>query len=137
MTSFSQGNLGLLDEPFEAFVASQDAGRNGPAPREWTRGATAARPEKTPPRPENGLESGVVAPREKPVIISTFTSAQEREILRRLVAGGRRFIAVYPGGIPAVLPGSIAESVAAGRALLISPVESGTGVNKQRAIWCN
>ena len=166
VTSFSQGNLGLLDEPFEAFVASQDAGRNGPAPREWTRGATPLQPERargaTPPRPEktplqperargatalhpektalrpeNGLESGVVAPREKPVIISTFTSAQEREILRRLVAGGRRFIAVYPGGIPAVLPGSIAESVAAGRALLISPVESGTGVNKQRAIWCN
>ena len=184
VTSFSQGNLGLLDEPFEAFVASQDAGGNGPAPREWTRGATPLQPERargatpprpektplqperargaTPPRPEktplqperargatalhpektalrpeNGLESGVVAPREKPVIISTFTSAQEREILRRLVAGGRRFIAVYPGGIPAVLPGSIAESVAAGRALLISPVESGTGVNKQRAIWCN
>lgn len=130
VTSFSQGNLGLLDEPFEAFVASQDAGGNGPAPREWTQGATALRPEK-------GLESGVVAPREKPVIISTFTSAQEREILRRLVAGGRRFIAVYPGGIPAALPGNIAESVAAGRALLISPVESGTGVNKQRAIWCN
>ena len=166
VTSFSQGNLGLLDEPFEAFVASQDAGRDGPAPREWTRGATPPRherargataphperargataphpektplhPEKTPPRHENGLESGVVAPRGKPVIISTFTSAQEREILRRLVAGGRRFIAVYPGGIPAVLPGNIAESVAAGRALLISPVESGTGVNKQRAIWCN
>ena len=150
VTSFSQGNLGLLDEPFEAFVASQDAGGNGPAPREWTRGATPPRPEKgataprperargaTPPHPEKGLESGVVAPREKPVIISTFTSAQEREILRRLVAGGRRFIAVYPGGIPAVLPGNIAESVAAGRALLISPVESGTGVNKQRAIWCN
>lgn len=146
VTSFSQGNLGLLDEPFEAFVASQDAGRDGPAPREWTRGATPSRPEKgatalhhekTPPRHENGLESGVVAPREKPVIISTFTSAQEREILRRLVAGGRRFIAVYPGGIPAALPGNVAESVAAGRALLISPVESGTGVNKQRAIWCN
>ena len=81
--------------------------------------------------------SGAVVPREKPVIISTFTSAQEREVLRRLIATGRRFIAVYPGGIPAALPGSMTESVSAGRALLMSPVESGTGVNKQRAVWCN
>ncbi|MBP5321435.1 MAG: hypothetical protein J6334_10645, partial [Kiritimatiellae bacterium] len=43
----------------------------------------------------------------------------------------------YPGGIPAVLPGGIADSVSAGRALLLSPVECGTGVNKQRAVWCN
>ena len=33
--------------------------------------------------------------------------------------------------------GATAESVADGRALLLSPVESGTGVNKQRAVWCN
>ena len=87
---------------------------------------------------ENARDDALAA-REKPVIISTFTSAQEREVLRRLIviATGRCFIAVYPGGIPAVLPGNIAESVAAGRALLISPVESGTGVNKQRAVWCN
>jgi len=25
----------------------------------------------------------------------------------------------------------------AGRALLLSPVDTGTGVNKQRAVWCN
>jgi hypothetical protein len=70
-------------------------------------------------------------------IISTFTSPQEREILARLIAQGRRFIAVYPGGIPAALPRGVAESVKAGRALLLSPVASGTGVNKQRAVWCN
>lgn len=137
VTSFSQGNLGLLDEPFEAFVASQDTRGNALAPREWTRSAPPSRPEILPLRPENVLESGAVAPRVKPVIASTFTSAQEREVLRRLIAAGRRFIAVYPGGIPAVLPGGIAESVAAGRALLMSPVESDTGVNKQRAVWCN
>ena len=90
-------------------------------------------------RPENNiLGGGAVEPREnKPVIISTFTSPQEREVLRRLVAEGRRFISVYPGGIPAVLPSGIADSVKAGRALLLSPVECGTGVNKQRAVWCN
>ena len=144
VTSFLQGNLGLLDEPFVAFVASQEARGDALAPREWTRGATAphpenmpSHPENMPSQPENILGSGAVAPREKPVIISTFTSPQEREVLRRLVAAGRRFIAVYPGGIPAVLPSGIAESVAAGRALLMSPTESGTGLNKQRAIWCN
>ena len=144
VTGFSQGNIGLLDEPFEAFVASQDARADALVAREWVRGArgaTAPQPERTrgatAPQPENVLESGTVVPREKPVIISTFTSAQEREVLRRLIAAGRRFIAVYPGGIPAVLPGSMAESVLAGQALLISPVESGTGVNKQRAVWCN
>jgi len=58
-------------------------------------------------------------------------------MLRRLVASGRRFIAVYPGGIPVSLPREIAASVESGRALLLSPAESGTGVNKQRAVWCN
>ena len=142
VTSFSQGNLRLLDEPFEAFVASQDARGGTMVAREWTRGATPSRPENVlesgavAPR-ESVLECGAVEPREKPVIISTFTSAQEREVLRRLIANGRRFIAVCPGGIPAVLPDNIAKSVASGQALLISPVVSGTGVNKQRAIWCN
>jgi len=67
-------------------------------------------------------------PREnRPVIISTFTNPQEREVLRCLVAEGRRFISVYPGGIPFQLPSGIADSVKKGRALLLSPVESGTG----------
>ena len=125
VTTFSRGNLALLDEPFVAFVASQGArgdalapremaGRDGPAPREW-----GCHPPLPPP------------------VISTFTSPQEREMLRRLLAKKRRIIAVYPGGIPAVLAPAIAESVDAGRMLLLSPVESGTGVNKQRAIWCN
>lgn len=79
---------------------------------------------------------GGVAPR-SPVIISTFTSPQEREVLRRLIAHQRRFIAIYPGGIPETLPPQIAAAEKDGRALLMSPVPSGTGVNKQRAIWCN
>ena len=141
VTSFSQGNLRLLDEPFEAFVASQDARGIALAPREWTRGTTAPHPERlqgaTAPHPERMQGATALRPENKPVIISTFTSPQEREVLRRLIATGRRFIAVYPGGIPVSLPGGIAESVAAGRALLMSPVESGTGVNKQRAVWCN
>lgn len=139
VTTFSCGNLALLNEPFVAFVASQVARGNALAPREW------ARHDGLAPRDEAGRDGP--APRDleslgergcdPPPVISTFTSPQEREALRRLLAKKRRIIAVYPGGIPAVLPSAIAESVDAGRMLLLSPVESGTGVNKQRAIWCN
>lgn len=139
VTTFSCGNLALLNEPFVAFVASQVARGNALAPREW------ARHDGLAPRDEAGRDGP--APRDcealggrgcyPPPVISTFTSPQEREALRRLLAKKRRIIAVYPGGIPAVLPPAIAESVDAGRMLLLSPVESGTGVNKQRAIWCN
>ena len=115
VTSHSLGNLELLNEPFEAFVASQEA-----------------RADALAPRLISGC--GAVAPR---VIISTFTSPQEREALRRILAKGQRFIAIYPGGIPAVLPPQIATAVENDTALLLSPVPSGTGVNKQRAIWCN
>ena len=31
----------------------------------------------------------------------------------------------------------VAAACEAGKALLISPVPSGTGINKQRAVWCN
>ena len=120
VTTFTRGNLALLDEPFVAFVASQGARGDGPAPQDLEAlGERGCDPPLPPP------------------VISTFTSPQEREALRRLLANKRRIIAVCPGGIPAVLPPAIAESVDAGRMLLLSPVESGTGVNKQRAIWCN
>jgi len=130
VTTFSCGNLALLDEPFVAFVASQVARGDGPAPREW------ARHDGLAPQDQ---DLGALGERgcDPPPVISTFTSPQEREALRRLLAKKRRIIAVYPGGIPAVLPPAIAESVDAGRMLLLSPVESGTGVNKQRAVWCN
>lgn len=137
VTTHSLGNLELLAEPFVTFVASQEGRAEALEIRRLGRGMT-------PSHPENILKSGAITPR--PVaprhdagcpVISTFTSAQEREVLRRLLAKERRFIAVYPGGIPEVLPREIARSVEAGRALLLSPVESGTGVNKQRAVWCN
>lgn len=129
VTSHSLGNLELLNEAFEAFVASQEARADALAPREFL-GAGPLRPA-----PISG--SGGVIPRVKPPIISTFTSPQEREVLRRLIAKNRRFIAIYPGGIPDVLPQPIADAIEGGRALLLSPVPSGTGVNKQRAVWCN
>ena len=129
VTTYSKGNLELLNEPFVAFVASQEARGDALAPRLLERGAVT-------PRPAPREYAGHDGPAPRPVI-STFTSPQEREVLRRLLAKRRRFIAVYPGGIPAVLPREIAAAVEAGEALLLSPVASGTGVNKQRAVWCN
>lgn len=124
VTAFSHGNLSLLNEPFIAFVASQEAKADAFAPREWRASAESG----------NSLGERGCNP---PPVISTFTSPQEREALRRLLAKKRRVIVVYPGGIPEHPPYEIEESVEAGRALLLSPVESGTGVNKQRSIWCN
>ena len=112
----------------DALAPREGARHNGLAPQDDARGAALA------PRDWKALGERGCDP---PPVISTFTSPQEREALRRLLAKKRRIIAVYPGGIPAVLPPAIAESVDAGRMLLLSPVESGTGVNKQRAIWCN
>jgi REP element-mobilizing transposase RayT len=133
VTTHSLGNLDLLNEPFVAFVASQEGRQGVTALRLENRevqGMTALRTESA-----LGVR-GCHAPQKMPVI-STFTSSQERAILRKLISQGRRFIAVYPGGIPKVLPDEIKNLVDSGNALLLSPVESGTGVNKQRAIWCN
>ena len=130
VTTFSRGNMALLDEPFVAFVASQGTRGNAFVPREWA-GRDGLAPQEESPVTRDG-ETG-----NPPPVISTFTSPQEREALRRLLAKKRRMIAVYPGGIPANLPPTIARSVDAGRMLLLSPVETGTGINKQRAIWCN
>ena len=72
-------------------------------------------------------------------IISTFTSAQERAVFEKALKSGRRFVQVCPGGIPPegeLLPAVVA-ACNEGRGLLISPVPNGTGVNKQRAVWCN
>ena len=74
-----------------------------------------------------------------PVIISTFTSAQEREALRRAIAKGRRIIQVIPQGIPqeGELPPALAVACREGRALLLSPQPSGSRLNKKVATWCN
>ncbi|MGI5868735.1 MAG: transposase [Kiritimatiellia bacterium] len=70
-------------------------------------------------------------------VISTFTSPQERAVLARCLAGRRAYVHVLPGGIPEPLPQAWAQACADGRVLLLSPSPSGTGVNKQRAVWCN
>ena len=72
-------------------------------------------------------------------IISTFTSAQEREALRRALAKGRSVIKVVPQGLPleSELSSELREALADGRILLISPQPTGSSLNKKVAAWCN
>ena len=82
-------------------------------------------------------ERGALAP--LPPIISTFTSAQEREALRRALAKGRAVIQAIPQGIPpeSELPPDLLAACRAGCALLISPQPPGSRLNKKVATWCN
>ena len=90
-------------------------------------------------RGEGALSEQAASAANSPVIISTFTSAQEREALRRALAKGRRIIQIIPQGIP--LEGELSPALAAacreGRALLLSPQPSGSRLNKKVATWCN
>ena len=129
VTAFATGNAELLNESMIAFVASDtrdDWGRDKPHLRGWqeldvagsaqniVRGATPCAP-----------------------LISTFTSFEERGALERRLEKRRPFVWVAPGGIREPLPSRVAAACAEGWGLVISPVPPGTGVNKQRAIWCN
>ena len=117
VTTYHCGNLDLLHEALVAYVASEPD--------------TEVRPYDTecPSR-----EAGPPCPAP---VISTFTSPQERGVLARCLAVRRPFIHVMPGGIPERLPPAVARACAEGWALVLSPSAPGTGVNKQRAIWCN
>ena len=126
VTSYTFGNVALLNARLIGFVASQGAYTSELRPRElWVRAGAEAR------HPTNA--------REKPPLISTFTSAQERAVFAKALASGRRFVKVCPGGIPleSELEPAIVAACNEGRGLLISPAPSGTGINKQRAVWCN
>ena len=126
VTSYTFGNVALLNARLIGFVASQGAYTSELKPRQlWARAGAEAR------HPNNA--------RDKPPLISTFTSAQERAVFAKALASGRRFVKVCPGGIPleSELEPAVAAACNEGRGLLISPAPSGTGVNKQRAVWCN
>lgn len=126
VTSYTYGNVALLNARLVGFVASQGAYASELKPRLlWVRGMAGAEAR----HPNN----------DKPPLISTFTSAQERSVFAKALASGRRFVKVCPGGIPleSELEPAVAAACNEGRGLLISPAPSGTGVNKQRAVWCN
>ena len=138
VTAYSFGEIGLLNVRLIGFVASQGAWAEELKPRLlWRKAGPEAR------HPDLILSAttrqpSTVACQHDP-IISTFTSAQERTVLSKLLVKGRRFVRIYPGGIPPpeILEPEVAEACKAGNALLISPVPTGTGINKQRAVWCN
>ena len=135
VTSYTYGNVALLNARLVGFVASQGAFASELKPRLlWRRalsGWRASAPATSAPAKE--------ATTNKAPVIPTFTSAQERAILAKVLASGRRFVKVCPGGIPieSELEPAVAAACNEGRGLLISPAPSGTGVNKQRAVWCN
>ncbi len=116
----------------------------GATPRNIVPGGAAPRnivPGGASPR---NIVAGGAAPRNivpggasPPPVISTFTSSPEQSVLAKCLAVKRPYVHVMPGGIPEVLPSAWKEACREGRALLLSPVPAGTGVNKQRAIWCN
>ena len=149
VTSYSFGNVALLNARLVAFVASQGAYRSDLKPRLlWVResaprmaGTVARHPEAAGAggRCIDQIGEAGLCPRDKSPVISTFTSAQERAIFAKVMVHDRRFVKVCPGGIPPLseLEPAVAEACEAGRGLLISPAPSGTGVNKQRAVWCN
>lgn len=130
-TSYSFGNLALLDSPMIAFMASQGFTAADLRPRRLSAIAGAKAP----------------LPDTEAAIISTFTSAQEREALRRALDKGRRVVHVCPSGCPAEAgypdieaAGFSPQLLAAcreGRALIISPQPPGSRLNKKVATWCN
>lgn len=125
VTQYSFGNLELLRSQRIAFVASQGFWASDLKPRLiWRKGAKIS---------EQGASAAA------PAIISTFTSAQEREALRRALAKGRSVIQVSPQGIPSEgeLSPALLAACCEDRALLLSPQPPNSRLNKKVATWCN
>ena len=123
VTQYMLGEAALLDFPKRAFVASQGYGARDFSPRRIS-----------------VSEHGTLVPLPADsVLISTFTSAQERAVLMRALAEKRRIIHVCPQGIPAVESLSAEQqlAMAENRLLLISPQPGGSLLNKKVATWCN
>lgn len=134
VTQYSLGNLELLNGPRIAFVASHGFWASELKPKMvWRR--TEVR------RSDMGGVAVSVRGASAPSlpIISTFTSAQEREALRRALAKGRSVIKVVPQGLPleSELSSELREALADGRILFISPQPTGSSLNKKVAAWCN
>ena len=145
VASYSFGNVVLLNARLVGFVASQGAYKSDLKPRLlWVRdmaGTEAHHPElgAVAARHPDHVEVAGFRAREKAPLISTFTSAQERAVFAKALSNGRRFVKICPGGIQpeSELEPAVISACNEGRGLLISPVPTDTGVNKQRSVWCN
>lgn len=123
VTQYMLGDAALLNMPKRAFVASQLYDSQCFAPRRIEilgRGTSVPLPSAA-------------------VLISTFTSPQEREILRRAILKKKRIIYVCPQGIPSWGALSPEQQLALKekRLLFISPQPNGSVLNKKVAAWCN
>ena len=155
-TAYALGDTELLNRPRIAFVASQGFLASELRPRKiWPQKAAKAACSDRAAKvgrlsaacSDRAAEEGApkVAPLSggaasaAPVLISTFTSAQEREALRRALAKRRPLVAVFPAGIPeeSALEPRLAAAICEGWALAISPQAPGSRLNKKIATWCN
>ena len=155
-TAYALGDTELLNRPRIAFVASQGFLASELRPRKiWPQKAAKAACSDRAAKvgrlsaacSDRAAEEGApkVAPLSggaasaAPVLSSTFTSAQEREALRRALAKRRPLVAVFPAGIPeeSALEPRLAAAICEGWALAISPQAPGSRLNKKIATWCN
>jgi len=141
VTTYHVGNIELLSEGLVAFVASDthdDWRAERPhlrEVREWaSHGGEAATIKGGEASGEGG--AGRVRLKELP-LVSTVSSFEEQGALARRLAAKRPFVWVDPAGIKSALPQPVKTACEEGWGLVISPVATGTGLNKQRAIWCN
>ncbi len=145
-TAYAQGNTELLTRPRIAFVASQGFYASDLMPRKiWARGAQGAtkvarsdtlKISEASASADHALSKTDIGG----VLISTFTSAQEREALRRALAKKRPLMAVFPAGLPTrddEWPAGLLSAIRGGRALAISPQPPKSRLNKKIATWCN
>lgn len=136
-TAYSWGNIDLLNCKRVAFVASQGFFASDLRARKvWARGSKGA--TKVDPSDSKVAADKEVAQIDK-VLISTFTSVQEREALRRALLKKKPLIAVFPGGIPCkkeMMPEFVA-AIHEGWALVLSPQPPNSRLNKKIATWCN
>lgn len=128
--AYPWGDTELLNWPRVAFVASQGFYAREFRPRRiWARGSAKAAPlDKESERGGDkrgswGATGGDKESERGQVLISTFTSAQEREALKRALAKRRPISAVFPSGIPAEgeMVAGLAPAIREGWVLAISP----------------
>ena len=145
MTSHAPGNLALLEEPFEALVASQDARADAIAPRESVSESEAVAPRESEPREKlviisTFLSSRRVAPAAvmrcydwatvmrdtDKCIMGGFQNALERDVLKLLLPiGGPPIIMALAHGMWRSVPAEYREAIDARRMLVVSPFPQG------------
>jgi len=140
VTSFAEGNIGLLQGEYVAYMSSEGyvdgTGNKTPMTRYSPAGSCGDRPTAGGRGPAATSGDRPTVGGRSPVI-STFTSHYERQVLEKCLTSERDFIWVCPGGFTETILAKTEQARAEGRALLISPVDRDTGINKQRANWCN